>query len=221
LPAMEGREREIKLTARTLEALEELARQPAIAGFALSSVETRNQEDVYLDSEDFHLFAAGHALRYRRRSGILKATLKEIQGTAGRETIRDRREIEEVLGAEGRPTGVVGDIVASLAGEAELLPILHLRTRRRVRKVFAGGSAVAELCLDEVEVSRGEGAEPLARFREVEVEETSEGSNALAAIGEDLLSSPQFEPSPLSKLERGLDLLGLLEPAREAARRNS
>jgi inorganic triphosphatase YgiF len=168
-----------------------------------------------------HSRGPGGARTYRRRSGILKATLKEIQGRSSHEIFRDRQEIEEVLGEEGRPMGAVGDTVASLAGEAKLLPILHLRTRRRVRKVFAGGSAVAELCLDEVEVSRGEGAEPLARFREVEVEETGEGSNVLAAIGEDLLASPQFEPSPLSKLERGLDLLGLLEPARDAARRNS
>lgn len=221
MPAMAAREREIKLAARTPEAFEELAGTPAIAGFALSPVETRDQEDVYLDSEDFLLFAAGQALRTRRRSGILKATLKEIGGTESRGILRDRREIEEVLGAEGRPRGAVGDAVAALAGDAELRPILRLRTRRRVRKVFASGSAVAELCLDEVEVSRGEGGEPLARFREVEVEEAGGGSQALTAIGEDLLASPQFEPSPLSKLERGLDLLGILEPARNAARRNA
>jgi CHAD domain-containing protein len=207
------REREIKLTARAPEALEELAGRPSVAGFALSSVETRDQRDVYLDTEKFLLFSAGYSLRYRRRSGILKATLKEIPGMEGRGILRDRREIEEALGEEGAPKGAVGEALASLAGDAPLLPILRLRTRRRVRKVMASGSAVAELCLDEVEVSPGgEDAEPLARFCEVEVEEAGEDSKVLAAVGEELLASRHFEPSLLSKLERGLDLLGLLEP---------
>jgi CHAD domain-containing protein len=210
---MAEREREVKLTARASAALEELAGNPAIAGFGLSAVETRDQEDVYLDTEDFRLFSAGYSLRTRRRSGILKATLKEIPRIEGRGTLRDRLEIEEVLGPEGVPKGPVGDAVASLVGEAKLLPILRLRTRRRVRKLNADGSVVAELCLDEVQVSPGgEGAEPLARFCEVEVEEVGEGSNVLTAVGEELLASPHFEPSLLSKLERGLDLLGLLEP---------
>ena len=213
---MAEREREIKLTVRAPGALEELARRSAIAGFALSPVETRDQHDVYLDTEDFLLFAAGYGLRYRRRSGILKATLKEISETEGRGILQDRQEIEEVLGEEGVPKGVVGNAVASLAGDAKLLPILRLRTRRRVRQVLASGSAVAELCLDEVEVSPGgEDAEPSARFREVEVEETAAGSEVLTAVGEELLASPDFGPSLLSKLERGLDLLGLRQPGAE------
>ena len=215
---MAEREREIKLAVRAPDALEELARRPAIAGFALSPVETRDQEDLYFDTEDLLLFTAGVALRYRRRSGILKATLKEISGKEGRGMLQDRREIEEVLGEEGVPKGAVGDAVASLAGDAKLLPILRLRTRRRVRQVVASHSTVAELCLDEVEIfpagkqAEPSDAEPLGRFREVEVEETAEGSDVLTAIGEELLASPQFGPSLLSKLERGLDLLGIRGP---------
>ena len=215
MPVVAEREREIKLIARAAGALEELARAPTVAGFTLSSVETRDQEDVYLDTEDFLLFAAGYSLRYRRRSGILKATLKEIPGGKGRGILRERREIEEVLGAEGQPKGAVGEAVASLAGDAKLLPILRLRTRRRVRKVVANGNEVAELFLDEVEVCRGGGNEPSARFREVEVEEVCEGSEVLTAVGEELLASPQFEPSLLSKLERGLGLLGVRGPSGE------
>jgi inorganic triphosphatase YgiF len=218
---MAEREREIKLTARAPAILEELARTPSVAGFSLSAIETRDQEDVYLDTEDFRLFAGGYALRYRRRSGVLKATLKEVTGTQDRGILQDRLEIEEVLREEGGPKGAVGEVVASLAGDAKLLPILRLRTGRRVRKVFASGRTVAELCLDDVAVSRGEAAEPAARFREVEVEEVGAKSDVLATLGEELLASPDLEPSLLSKLERGLDLLGLFEPARDAARRKS
>jgi len=212
------REREIKLEVRAPDALEELARRPAIAGFALSPVETRDQEDLYLDTEDLLLFAAGVALRYRRRSGILKATLKEISEREGRGMLQDRREIEEVLGEGGVPKGVVGDTVASLVGDAKLLPILRLRTRRRVRQVVASHCTVAELCLDEVEVfpagkeAQPSDAEPLGRFCEVEVEEVADGSDVLTAVGEELLASPHFGPSLLSKLERGLDLLGIRGP---------
>ena len=212
------REREIKLTVRASGAFEELARKPAIAGFQLSPVETRDQDDLYLDTEELLLLASGVSLRYRRRSGTLTATLKEIAGRGRRGILQDRREIEEVLGEEGVPQGAVGDAVASLAGDAELLPILRLRTRRRVREVRANGSTVAELCLDEVEVYPGgrerpaPDAKPLGRFREVEVEETTPGRNTLAAIGEELLTSPEFSPSLISKLERGLDLLGIRGP---------
>ena len=104
---MAEREREIKLTVRAPSALEELAGRSTIAGFALSPVETREQQDVYLDTENFLLFAAGYGLRYRRRSGILKATLKEISEKQGRGVVHDRQEIEEVLGEEGVPKGVV------------------------------------------------------------------------------------------------------------------
>jgi len=212
------REREIKLTVRACGAFEELARKPAIAGFQLSPVETRDQDDLYLDTEELLLLASGVSLRYRRRSGTLTATLKEVAGKGGRGILQDRREIEEVLGEGGVPQGAVGDAVASLAGDAELLPILRLRTRRRVRQVRANGSTVAELCLDEVEVYPGgkkapaADAEPLGRFREVEVEETTPGRNTLMAIGEELLTSPDFSPSLVSKLERGLELLGIRAP---------
>jgi CHAD domain-containing protein len=202
------REREIKLAARAPEALEELVRMPAIADFELAPVELREQQDVYLDTEDFLLFTAGYALRHRRCCGLVKAALKEIQSAEGRGLVQDRGEIEEDLGADGEPKGAVAEQLASLAGGAQLLPILRLRTRRRVRKVLASGRPVAELCLDEVEVSPGEeSAAPKGRFFEVEVEETDEGSGVLDAVGEALLASPHFEPSLLSKLERGLDIL--------------
>jgi inorganic triphosphatase YgiF len=128
------REREIKLSVRASGAFEELARRPAIAGFQLSPVETRDQDDLYLDTEELLLLVSGVSLRYRRRSGTLTATLKEVAGKGGRGILQDRREIEEVLGEGGVPRGAVGDAVASLAGDAELLPILRLRTRRRVRR---------------------------------------------------------------------------------------
>ena len=209
------REREIKLSVRASGAFEELARKPAIAGFQLSPVETRDQDDLYLDTKELLLLVSGVSLRYRRLSGTLTATLKEVAGKGGRGILQDRREIEEVLGEGGVPRGAVGDAVASLAGDAELLPILRLRTRRRVREVRANGSTVAELCLDEVEVYPGgmetpaPDAKPLGRFREVEVEETTPGQDTLTAIGEELLTSPDFSPSLVSKLERGLELLGI------------
>jgi CHAD domain-containing protein/uncharacterized protein YjbK len=212
---MVSKEREIKLAARAPEALEELVRTPAIAGFDLSPVETREQLDVYLDTEEFVLFASGYALRHRRHAGALKATLKEISGIEIRGILRERREIEEVLGADGEPKGAVAAALASLAGDAKLLPILRLRTRRRVRKVISSGCQVAEICLDEVDVSPGEeSAAVKSRFCEVEVEETVEGSNVLEALCEELLASPHFEPSLLSKLERGLDLVGVVVPRR-------
>ncbi len=213
LATVEKREREIKVLARAPGALEELARAPTIAGFTLSAVELRDQTDVYLDTDAFHLFSAGCSLRYRERSGIRKATLKEIPRGESRGILRDRGEVEEVLGAEAEPKGAVAEALASIAGDEELRPILRVDTRRRVRKLASGGSEVAELCLDEVGVSPGGDASGRsAEFREVEVEEVCEGSNVLTVVGEELLASPQFEPSLLSKLERGLELLGIRAP---------
>jgi inorganic triphosphatase YgiF len=216
---MSPREREIKLVTRDSEVLTRLAERRELAGFALAPPGIREQEDRYLDTEDFRLFAAGYSLRYRRRGGALVATLKEIPSVEGRDALRDREEIEAAVGEDGALPGPLADLVASLTGGVDLRAVLRLRTRRRVRDILAGGAKVAELCLDEVEVARGDGSAPVDRFLEIEVEESGESSAVLSTIGEELLAT--LEPSVLSKFERGLAMLGLLEPAREAARRRT
>ena len=67
----------------------------------------------------------GRAGPERRR--LLEATLKELPGSGGRGILQERREIEEVLGADGEPRGAVAEALASLVGEQKLQAILRIR----------------------------------------------------------------------------------------------
>jgi CHAD domain-containing protein/uncharacterized protein YjbK len=209
------REREIKLLAVSAEQLEALGRSPNLGGRSLVPRDEVEQEDVYVDTEDYRLLKAGLSLRHRAREGGGKLTMKEVPSVRGRALLRDRREIEEATDGVDPFTvmpGAVGDRVASLVGRRALEPLVRLRTRRR--RFDVGSPVGAELCLDDVQVLPVEGETPITRFYEVEIEDRGLGGDILTAIGGVLRMVHGLQPSELSKFERGLAARGLLAEVR-------
>jgi len=222
------REREVKLLAVSREQLEAIASRPALAGIPLTREGETDQEDLYVDTEDFRLFRAGFSLRYRKKtsgsgtpageSAAVKVTLKDILPPTKRPLISDRRELEEVLDASALDPaaplpGRIGAHVGPLAGSAPLRPVVRLRTKRGRCSLGDPPSGTAEVCLDRVEVLGGDGG-VAGQFYELEVEDHGIGTLALTRVGEDLERSHGFLPSHLSKFERGLAVVGLLASAR-------
>jgi triphosphatase len=214
---MKNRERELKLLAISAEQLEALARQPCIGGLPLTGVAESVQEDTYYDSKDFRLFRAGIALRIRSKEDTFTVTLKEILPAGEASLIWDRREEEvRVSGPEGDEPdfGSLYGRIEPLIGTRRLSPILVLRTFRRKGMLGAGEEGHVLLCLDRVEILTDKGAEPVARFCEIEAEDQGAASDALEAIGKELHTAHGLMPSTISKLERGLAALGILGEAR-------
>jgi CHAD domain-containing protein len=209
------RERELKLLAVSPEQLDALARRPYLSALPLRAGDEVEQEDLYVDTEDYRLLRAGISLRRRRRETADRVTLKEIPGPRDRALLADRREIEEeVETGDALPDlpDAIAALVRPLVGERPLVPLVRLRTRRR--KADLGEPPMAELCLDRVDVLGPDGEALVARFCEVEVEDHGLPEAALSAIGDELTLVHGLQPSGLSKFERGLAARGILAEAR-------
>ncbi|MEN8148448.1 MAG: CYTH domain-containing protein [Planctomycetota bacterium] len=216
---MMEREIEVKLLANSVELLTEIEKRTVLAGEPLTSTGERIQEDTYLDTDGFNLLRAGFSLRIRRRNGGAKATLKSVPGRDDRELLRDRTELEaEVPMDSEAPAGTIRDVVLDLIGDVPLRPVVGIRTNRHTFRVGGAESPSAVLCADRAWVIPGEGGEPVGGFLEVEVEDAGGGSELLRRAGHELMDEYGLRPSSLSKFERGLRTLGLLERARGEGR---
>ncbi|HJZ47196.1 MAG TPA: CYTH domain-containing protein, partial [Roseiflexaceae bacterium] len=140
---------------RTFEQLLEL---DSIGPFQLAAdPDVEEQRNVYFDTADRRLRAAQYGLRVRDLGGRRIATLK---GAAQpRDGMYERDEWEVEIGDDDRPSAwppsEARDRALALLGDAELLPILEIRTRRRHIFAARGDARVAELSLDEGTIDAG------------------------------------------------------------------
>jgi inorganic triphosphatase YgiF len=105
----------------------------------------------------------------------------------------------------------VRDRVLALIGEAELVPTLSIRTQRQHIYAQRGQQRVAELSLDEGDISAGGLAQ---HFRELEIELIGDGTRSdLDELVQLLRSQFPLIPEDQSKLARGLALLDQAEAA--------
>jgi len=211
----DDRELEVKLLVNSREELEQLGSLPELGGLPSVALTEGLQEDTYFDTTDFHLFRAGLSLRHRVKKGKRKATLKEILPTEDRPLLADRGEWEEPLedAAHIGTVGAIGERLAPILAGRELKPLATLRTMRTKKTLGHSPEASAELCLDRVEVFFPGSEEPAGAFFELEAEDRGLGPDALGALGLELVESHGLAGSDLSKFERALLLLGLLDGA--------
>jgi triphosphatase len=192
----------------TLPALS-IATDPAQTITALAKT-PRRLVDVYFDTEDWRMAAAGFVVRTRQRGREQEATLKDTKPAADN-GLRQRLEVTEVLpegglGALG-PAGPVGRRVHAIAGRRPLREILQVRTRRRPFALRVGGVDAAEIALDDTLIVVGQGQRPM-QLRRVEVEVRPEWLEALEPIVWQLRSACGLQPASLSKFEAGLLAVG-------------
>jgi triphosphatase len=105
-------------------------------GLEVSLGETKKLADTYYDTEDWRFFRAGYALRVRRDSENVEATMKALASPQDG-GLKKRREISEPLknsgaGALATARGPVGDRLRLLAGTRDLRPLFEIHTRRRI-----------------------------------------------------------------------------------------
>jgi len=178
-----------------------------LAGFNLSAGGEQKVRDIYLDTADRVILAAGFACRRRERDEDMQITLKGLGNAES--AIHRREELEISLPADQPPTqwpaGPVRDYVLSLIGESPLTPLFDLQQRRFVRHVTQDERSVAELSLDEVFLSIGDREET---YLELEIELTDQGTDSdIVAITRYLKEELALTPEPRSKFERALALL--------------
>src|SRR3982075_1826169 len=166
-------EREVKLGAGPAFHLPDLT--GVVDGVTVSPPEAVRMETVYYDTPDLRLARWGVSLRYRAGEGwTLKLPAANAAGAPGNLLERDEHTFQ---GGSKKPPEAAVAIVRAYVRKAELVPVARLSTlRRRVRLVDAAGARVAEVVDDEVSVR--DGRRVAARFREIEVEVTSQPNGA-------------------------------------------
>jgi CHAD domain-containing protein len=169
-------EREVKLGAGPAFHLPDLS--GVVDGVAVSPPEAVRMETVYYDTPDLRLARWGVSLRYRAAEGwTLKLPPAKTAGPPG--NLLERDELTFQGGSKKPPEAAVA-VVRAYVRKAELVPVARLSTvRRRVRLVDGAGARLAEVVDDEVSVR--DGRRVAARFREIEVEVSSQenGSNGM------------------------------------------
>ena len=192
----EPKEVEAKFLVLDPAVLGKLEKLKELGSFRLKSRSLEEQENCYLDTEDFRLRQARAILKTRRVGGKLDMTFK--RELSYRNGVSDRLEVTSPEAALPRARKIIGS--------RPLKEILILRTRRR-RLIFARGNHRIELDLDQVAVRRA--GKTMARFEEVELENLSAPEADFQEMVKRLqrLGGETLRGSRIPKVERGLRLL--------------
>ncbi|MFN3267128.1 MAG: inorganic triphosphatase [Deinococcales bacterium] len=190
-------ERELKLTG----VLPKLDGIEQIAGVRLEFLRTEQQQNRYFDLPDLRLRCAGKSLRLRHVLG--KESVFTFKGaSAVHNGWHQKQEIEvPAHGATQILELQAPEILAQLGGidPADLIEICRFDTVRRVYELVGLG----ELCLDDVQILRGE--DVLEQFSELELEALpSADEQKLQNVARVLMAMGRLEPSAQSKSARAL-----------------
>lgn len=202
------KEVELKL-ALPASSMRHLARHPLLAGQAPRNLRLAN---VYFDTDDQALRAAGVALRVRRQGRQWLQTVK-LGGTAGA-GLTSRPEWETPF--DGRlDFAAVDDVklrrrLTRLRDADRLQPAFETNFRRRTWTLDAPSGGTVLLMADEGEVVAGPRREPIA---ELELELDGGTVADLFALAHILARTLPLKPEARSKAERGYRLAGGVTPA--------
>ncbi len=185
----------------------------AIAGFTLSSNGIKHIHDVYLDTHEGSILAAGYACRYRVQDDGVLITIEPLQTADS--AIHRREEIEamipvtqasgDMLKTVAEWPSPVRDCILPLIGDNSLVPLAQLNQTRLFRLVEQNSRLVAEMSLDAV---CADTASRHLAFFELEVELMPQGTeDDLAKIAGVLQHEWKLLPERRSKFERVLAFL--------------
>ncbi len=217
--------------AATLERLDEL---DELAGYQLAGRELADMTDVYLDTDDRALRAAGLVCRRRDRGDRVVITVKRRGDAAtsgagaGAGGPGDPRPTPSTAATSGRPScrprlrptpNRRRGRPARPANRCWRRPATgpwrrssKCARRRVLRNMTKDGRTIAELSLDTLTIVAADG--PLPPQHEVEAELKDDGTEAdLAQIAASLQRDFALTPQPLSKFERAMAALAAEPPA--------
>lgn len=189
-----------------------------IGRFTASDRKEIVQDDVYYDTDDARLAAAGATLRIRRSASGAKMTFKGPRQAATSATdahIASRLEDEVVLDAaqvsavpHDGPLPELPDVspferARSLVGSAVLVPVANLHNQR-VTVMLSAGATTLELAVDRCVGTRLRDGRTVS-FDEVELESTAADHAAVMEASNALQQAvPGLRPSRATKLGRTL-----------------
>jgi inorganic triphosphatase YgiF len=195
-------ERELKLTG----ILPKLEGVLSIAGVALTFVRTDRQINLYFDTPELTLRRAGSSLRLRRvENGASVFTWKGQSQILG--AWHSKQEIEVPAGQAQSIQDLTETKILEKLGHVsleQLVPICRFDTTRQIYAL----DDIGELCLDHVQIKRGQVT--LETFAELELEalETADETK-LQQVALTLMAMGRLEPSALSKSARALQEKGV------------
>ncbi len=183
---------------QALESLSELAI------YALSEAKVRLIEDIFLDTENRAIMAAGYYLRVRKTQGENGAwvTIKSLGGFEGGTHKREEYVsfLPEGASVIGCPDFRIRNMIFEFTAGLDLFPLLSLKQKRIIRQVKSGEKIIAETYLDKVNL-KSEDREK--SYNEFEVELKNEGTlEDLKNIRDFLLQHYKLSENPYSKFER-------------------
>ncbi|MFE1285231.1 CHAD domain-containing protein [Streptomyces sp. NPDC058751] len=157
---------------------------------------------TYYDTSDQRLAAASLTLRRRTGGNDAGWHLKFPVSEGVRDEIR--------VPLSDNVPHAVASLVRSRVLDAELVPLVRLRSARDVRHlVDDSGALLAEVSLDRVRADRPGGAEPTAAWTEIEVELADDGDPAfLDKVEKKLRKAGLKRSASPSKLAKALDATG-------------
>ena len=196
-------EKEVKLGAGPAFRLPSL--EGVVEGAVVGQPEALRLETVYYDTPDLRLARWGVSLRHRAGEGW---TLKLAPAVA--EGAIERDELTFPGGPKKVPDAALA-VIRAYVRSAHIGPVARLSTvRRRVRLTDAHGARLAEVVDDEVSVR--DGRRVAARFREIEVEDGSNGAAVLDPLVTRLRGAGAGAPDPTPKHVRALGPRALEPP---------
>lgn len=176
----------------------------SLARYKLSEAKIQTVEDIFLDTQDRAIMAAGYYLRVRKalEEEGRWVTIKSLGGfEAGTHT---REEYVSFLPEKASvlecPDLHIRNMVFEFTAGLDLVPLLSLKQKRIIRQVESGQKIIAEIYLDQVNLKiKGK----TKNYNEFEVELKNEGtSEDLEIIRNFLLTNYNLTESPFSKFER-------------------
>jgi inorganic triphosphatase YgiF len=183
------------------QALEKL---PGIASYALSEAEVKLVEDVFLDTENRAIMAAGYYLRLRKTQGE-DGTWVTIKSLGGFEGGTHRREEYVSFLPDGAsvlecPDFIIRNMIFEFTAGLNLFPLVSLKQKRIIRQGKSEDKIIAETYLDRADLKSKTDQKS---YNEFEVELKSEGTpEDLKDIRGFLIKHYNLPESPFSKFER-------------------
>ena len=179
----------------------------SVGEYALVTVEVKNSHDTYLDTRWRRLLAAGYSCRLRESNEGILVTLKNLTTAEG--AVHRRGEWDLSLKTFQQPAEwpecEARKLLIPLVGRDPLVPLFDMQQTRIIRILTQVDKPVAEIRLDRVSMISNKREQA---YLDLEVElllgvpETS-----LVEVTKLLQEAWNLQPEPLSKFERGLELL--------------
>lgn len=175
----------------------------------------RRLSDVYFDTPERALAAAGLGARLRTGDHPPTVTLKAAAGGDPASAIHRRHEIEgpatERLELADWPASTARDVLLGLAGDRPLVERFVLDQRRLERPIESGGARMM-LSLDEIEVRRA--GRRIGHFDMLEVELRAGPEEPLAAVGAQIEASGLVVREDATKPARAERLASAEQPGK-------